>query len=72
MNRTYAQRTRCQEQPGYRACVACERPMTVNVRYAFPDRHTVLCLCWQCEALGFALLPCGQVVRELDALELAA
>jgi len=46
--------------------------MTVNVGYAFPDRQTVLCLCWACGELGFVLLPCGTVIRERDALELAA
>ncbi len=66
MTRPYANRTRCQEDATYRPCAACERPMTVNVCYAFPDRQTVLCLCWQCDALGFKLLPCGTVIRELE------
>lgn len=53
---------KCREDPTYRPCVACERGMTVNVTYSFPDRQTVLCLCEKCSYLGFKLLPRGQLV----------
>lgn len=59
--------TYCHEDPAFRPCCCCERGMSQNVTYAFPNRHTVLCLCTQCAALGFVLLPDGTVERELEA-----
>lgn len=56
----------CCEESTYRPCCACERGMTQNKTYAFPDRHTVLCLCNKCWLLGFRLLPDGTLIRELD------
>lgn len=57
----------CAEDPTFRACCCCEIPRRINATYAFPDRQTVLCLCLKCEALGFRLLPSGEIVRELEA-----
>ncbi len=60
MNRTYATRTRSQEDATYRPCAACERPMTRNAVYSFAAG--VRCLCEPCWRLGFTFDPAGTVV----------
>ena len=55
-----ATRPGAHEQPGYRACAACERPMTRNAVYSFAAG--VRCLCEPCWGLGFTFDPSGVVV----------
>ncbi len=49
------------EQPGYRPCSACERPMTRNAVYSFVDRQ-VRCICEECYRVGFRFDAAGAVV----------
>ncbi len=51
---------RTTEDPTFRPCTACERPMTRNAVYSFAAG--VQCLCVPCWLLGFRFDPAGVVV----------
>ena len=48
------------EDPMYRPCAACERPMNRNAVYSFAAG--VHCLCEACWLMGFTFDPAGAVV----------
>ena len=55
------------EDPMYRPCAACERPMTRNAVYSFAAG--VRCLCEACWLIGFTFDAAGVVVLGPEPLE---